>query len=212
MTNEIECKACKMDYPFRDSDTGRTHSNAIKSKLYCSRECEVEDEDFKGDRKCLQIGSGYQKISNINVSNATEEWTNLDAGKETNPDVVCNIEDGLPFEDNTFDIIYSSRCLEHIKPCKFKFVLEEIHRIAKPNAILYLNFPFDNIRNRMDFDHYRCFSWNSFHHAEYKKGRNYYTKFVVKRLNKLPNKAWRILCYLFPLLEDNVYLELQVIK
>jgi len=200
----IKCKECDKKYPFKTN--GITTSNAIKSKEYCSRECEIFN--FKGFRDCLQIGSGYLKMPN----SSKEHWINLDIAKEVEPDLVLDIEKGLPFKDNAFDIVYSSMVLEHIKACRFKFVLEEIHRVTKPNGILHFNLPFDNISNRMDIDHHRCFSWKSFHHNEYNCGRNYYTKFIIKKLNKLPNFLWRYLCYLFPLLQNSIYFELEVIK
>ncbi len=200
----VKCKTCEQGYPFKTN--GITTSLAINSKKYCSRECEIVN--FKGVRKCLQIGSGFMKMKN----NSKEEWINLDKSDVVKPDVCRDAELGLPFKDNTFDIIYSSRVLEHIVPCKFKFVLEEIHRVSKKGGVLYFNLPFDNIFNRMDVDHHRCFTWNSFHHSEYNIGRNYYSKFIVRRLNRRPCKLWRIFIYLFPIFQNNIRFEFEVVK
>ena len=50
-------------------------------------------------------------------------------------DVVCNLDNyPLPFKDNTFDLIICSHIIEHITDV-VKF-MNEIHRIAKPGAIV----------------------------------------------------------------------------
>ena len=47
-------------------------------------------------------------------------------------DIVANINEGLPFEDNTIDEIYSYHFLEHID--NLEYVLKEIYRVLKPNG------------------------------------------------------------------------------
>lgn len=46
--------------------------------------------------------------------------------------IICDLEDKLPFDENSFDIATSFFVLEHIKNIKWLF--EEIHRILKPNG------------------------------------------------------------------------------
>lgn len=45
-----------------------------------------------------------------------------------------------PFEDNSFDVVYSRHCLEHLdRPEK---VIEELYRICKPDGILDIIVPY----------------------------------------------------------------------
>lgn len=158
--------------------------------------------DIKG--KKLHLGSGYYNLKG---------FVNLDKSPEVKPDVVADIEKGIPFPNNFFSHIFSSNVLEHIRPCKFRFVLEEIYRVSKNGCILELILPFDNMANRINYDHYRTFNWNSFYPAEIDSDANYYTNFKVKRLeDDRPNKFLRFFIYLFPMLRSNVYLKFKVIK
>lgn len=54
-------------------------------------------------------------------------------------DVVCDLEDGLPFRANVFDKIFSRYVLEHISD--LVFIMREIHRVLKPNGIAHLEVP-----------------------------------------------------------------------
>lgn len=155
--------------------------------------------------KKLHIGCGYLHLNE-------EGWINIDKSKEVKPDKVIDLKKGLPFPDNTFSHIYSYHVLEHVVPCKWDFVLEEIYRVAKEGCILELGLPFDNVKNRMDYDHYRAFTWHSFDHAEFKNKRNYYKKFIVRRLNKNPPKLIQYFFYLCPLLKDDVYFKFEIVK
>jgi len=151
----------------------------------------------------LNIGCGFNK---------REGFINIDKAKEVKPDKVVNVEGGLPFEDNFFDYIYSEHCLEHIRPQYWKFVLEEIYRVAKPNCILELKLPFDNIGQRANADHYRTFTWESFEQFEVSSKRNYYSELKLKRLHKVPNKVTKLFFYMFPFLKYEVYFKFQIIK
>ena len=47
-------------------------------------------------------------------------------------DIVANINDGLPFDDNSIDEIYSYHFLEHVD--SLENTLKEIHRVLKPHG------------------------------------------------------------------------------
>jgi len=57
--------------------------------------------------------------------------------KEVN--LIKSEAENLPFEDNTFDIVYSNHVLEYI--IGYKKVLDQIIRVIKPNGVCYLTFP-----------------------------------------------------------------------
>ena len=151
----------------------------------------------------LNIGCGWDKLPG---------HINIDKAKEVDPDKVVDIEKGLPFKDNTFEKIYSYHCLEHIRPGKWEFVLSEILRVAKHNAILELHLPFDNWYTSTHFLHYRTFWWFSFRqwHYEY-KARSYYTKNKVRQLNRF-NIFEMVFFSLFPFLKHDIKFIFQVKK
>lgn len=51
----------------------------------------------------------------------------------------CNLEEGIPHADATFDVVYSGEVIEHLyNP---DLMLEECHRILKPGGLLILTTP-----------------------------------------------------------------------
>jgi ubiquinone/menaquinone biosynthesis C-methylase UbiE len=53
--------------------------------------------------------------------------------------VNCDMETGLPFEDNTFDKAVFNQVLEHLN--KDEYVLSELHRVMKPGGVVALTVP-----------------------------------------------------------------------
>jgi ubiquinone/menaquinone biosynthesis C-methylase UbiE len=151
----------------------------------------------------LNIGCGYNK---------KKGFINIDKAKHVNPDKVVDIEKGLPFPEKAFEYIYSEHCLEHIEPQNWRFVLNEICRIAKNNCILELKLPFDNLGQRTNADHFRTFSWHSFDQFSEESKRGYYSNLKLKRLHKCPNKLVKLFYYLFPFLKYEVHLKFKVVK
>ena len=152
----------------------------------------------------LNIGCGYKKRNN---------WINIDIAKEVNPDIVVDIEKGLPFPDNSFEKIYSHHCLEHIRPEHWKFVLAKISRVAKHGCILELELPFDNISTRTHPDHYRTFTFSSWdQYTDEDNLRSYYSPLRLHRLESKPNKIYRIICTLCPLLKNTIHFKFSIIK
>lgn len=83
-------------------------------------------------RKILDIGCGKTKFPGS---------IGLDFNPKSNADIIVNIEKGLPFKKNVFDLVYSSHNLEHIDPKKLVFVLEEIWRVTKPQGQIIIKGP-----------------------------------------------------------------------
>ena len=73
-----------------------------------------------------------------------EGYINIDLVKEFNPDIVRNIERGLPFDDNSVDEIFTSHFLEHIDPDLIHFVMYEIWRVCKHGAEVSIIVPIGN--------------------------------------------------------------------
>lgn len=141
-----------------------------------------------------------------------EGFVNIDKAELVDPDMIVDIEEGLPFKDNVAEHIYSSHCLEHVRPDKWQFVLDEVMRVAKDGCILELELPFDNTRKRCNIGHYRTFyftSWTQYHKKERK--RAYYSRWKLIPLNKF-NMFEIIFFTLFPILKPSIYFKFMVSK
>jgi SAM-dependent methyltransferase len=75
--------------------------------------------------KKLNLGSGKRKH---------DGFINIDNRAEFDPDLVCDITAGLPFDDNSIDHVLANDFLEHIPIGKTVKVVEEIWRVLKPGG------------------------------------------------------------------------------
>jgi len=80
----------------------------------------------------LHIGAGPRDFGN--------EWTQID-GQEYPHSTCIRDLDHLPYEDNTFSLIYSSHTLEYFDSEEVIKVLTEWKRVLKPGGILRLSVP-----------------------------------------------------------------------
>ncbi|MFN3551239.1 MAG: glycosyltransferase [Endomicrobiia bacterium] len=103
---------------------------------------------------------------------------------ENNPDILWDLNNyPWPFDDNEFDMVYCSHCLEHLEDPKK--ALEEIWRVSKPNAKLVLIVPhFSSRLAWWDVEHKRAFSSGLLHSftEEYKKLSSTYARFKVEKI------------------------------
>lgn len=73
----------------------------------------------------LNLGCGYRKL---------EGYVNIDNRQEIEPDLLCDILDGLPYEDNSIDKVRAFDFLEHIPIGKTVDIITEIWRVLKPDG------------------------------------------------------------------------------
>lgn len=73
--------------------------------------------------------------------NVLEGWTNLDCRALPGVNLVVDLTyEQIPLEDNSVDEILASHLIEHIqKPLS---LLEELHRVAKPDSLLTIRCPY----------------------------------------------------------------------
>jgi predicted SAM-dependent methyltransferase len=84
--------------------------------------------------KRLEIGPGPNKLG--------PDWITLDCVPGPHIVFVANWgEDRLPFNDETFDLVYGSHVLEHVPWFRTIDALREVHRILKPCAPLEIWVP-----------------------------------------------------------------------
>lgn len=80
----------------------------------------------------INLGSGQAKL---------EGYINIDNRAGMNPDLVCDITEGLPFDNNSVEYIRAFDLLEHIPPNKVVFVMEEIYRVLAVGGIFESSTP-----------------------------------------------------------------------
>lgn len=69
-------------------------------------------------------------------------FVNLDALPDApGVDVVANINDGLPFPDASFDLLYAAHVLEHFPHAEVPSILAEWRRVLKPGGELLVAVP-----------------------------------------------------------------------
>jgi GT2 family glycosyltransferase/predicted SAM-dependent methyltransferase len=85
---------------------------------------QLEEEPKSGLH--LNLGSGLRP---------QKGFVNIDNRKEVNPDLVCDVIEGLPYDDNSVDSIRAHDFLEHIPIGKTVQVVTEIWRVLKPGGL-----------------------------------------------------------------------------
>ncbi len=83
-------------------------------------------------KNMLNIGCGHR---------FHKDWENIDVNPASPQVKKVNIINGLPYADNSFDVVYHSNVLEHL-PLKYgKKLAAECYRVLKPEGILRINVP-----------------------------------------------------------------------
>lgn len=106
----------------------------------------------KPEKLKLNVGCGFRPFPG---------YINLDYDEKVHPDVVRNVDEGLPFDDNKFSEVYSSHVIEHIKDV-FLF-MGEIWRVLENKGKFVLICP--NGHNpwaSYEPDHQRQITYNYF--------------------------------------------------
>ena len=124
----------------------------------------------------LDLGSGGRRFS---------DYETLDKEPKTFPDHLCNIEDGLPFDDNSFDEVRASHILEHIHTEKKTFVMYEIWRVLKKGGICDIELPaFPSVQSVQDPTHVSFWCRNSFMYYDVQS--NFCRAFKSRSSEKVP--------------------------
>jgi predicted SAM-dependent methyltransferase len=82
--------------------------------------------------KYLNLGCGSRFHSS---------WTNVNFTSTGKDVIACNLNNGIPFSDNSFDVIYHSHILEHFSKNQALFFLKECYRVLCPEGILRVVVP-----------------------------------------------------------------------
>ena len=80
----------------------------------------------------LNLGCGYRYNS---------QWTNVDFVSTGTGVIAYDLTQKIPFEDNTFDLVYHSHVIEHFSKTSAISFVRECHRVLKPQGILRVVVP-----------------------------------------------------------------------
>ena len=109
---------------------------------------------FKGN--LLDLGCGFSPFYSFyreHISSVTcADWAQ---SIHQNPqlDVICDLNEKLPFDSDTFDSILLSDVLEHIR--KPEQLLKEIQRLLKKDGVLIMNVPYFYCLHEEPHDYFR---------------------------------------------------------
>lgn len=84
--------------------------------------------------KLLNVGCGTKFI-------CSEQWVNIDIGARHQCVIEHNIIKGLPFDNNSFDVVYHSNILEHLQKKEAENFTKECFRVLKKGGILRIAVP-----------------------------------------------------------------------
>jgi len=121
---------------------------------------------FLGEVKKINLGCGYNHI---------EGYINIDNREETKPDMVADILEGLPFDDNSVDEVRAYDFLEHIPIGQTIQVITEIWRVLKPGGVFESSTPSTDGRGAFqDPTHLSFWNRNSWLYYSNQKVRDMY--------------------------------------
>jgi len=92
-----------------------------------------KDKKKKKLPRFLNLGSG-NRPGDRNMG-----WINVDIDEGCNPDVIRDLDKGLPFDSNSVDYVRASHIIEHIDDVFF--FMYEIWRVSKPGGIVEIIAP-----------------------------------------------------------------------
>ena len=151
MITKFEFEGCPAEY---DDETKRltyTKSNVSKQRLGAKLK-KILRAKSKKKRTTLNLGSGFRPFS---------DCINLDWDKDTYPDVVRDVSEGLPFDDHKFEKVYVSHLVEHVKDVFF--FMSEIWRVCKPKGRVIIIAPYcGNLEESIEPDHLRLINYGFF--------------------------------------------------
>lgn len=126
---------------------------------------------FKMGDYRIELGSGDKDHQKKNDG----EFIKIDI-KDYGQDILWDIEENLPFPDNSASYIYASHFMEHLED--FIGVVNECWRVLKPSGLLYIVVPHKDSEHALIASHTRLFDKYSFTFFEYTEyATNYNSRF-----------------------------------
>lgn len=125
----------------------------------------------------LNLGCGFKKEPG---------FVNIDNRLEVKPDILCDVAAGLPYSDETIDMIRAFDFLEHIRPDDVIFVMNEIWRVLKPGGVFESFTPSTDGRGAFQDPTHRSFwnrnSWLYYSAKPYRELYNIAADFILEEI------------------------------
>jgi predicted SAM-dependent methyltransferase len=80
----------------------------------------------------LNLGCGHRFHS---------DWVNVDFNSTGEGVTAYNLSKGIPYPDQSFDVVYHSHVLEHFPKTSAEFFLKECHRVLRASGVLRVVIP-----------------------------------------------------------------------
>jgi len=126
------------------------HSSALQTGRYF-----FQTYWRSGFSKILEIGSRNVNGSLRDVKPEQSEYLGVDLSEGPGVDIVLENPHRLPFEDDRFDVIVSSSCMEHDQ--FFWLTFSEMLRVVKPGGLIYINAPANGWYHEYPYDNWRFY-------------------------------------------------------
>jgi hypothetical protein len=99
-------------------------------------------------------------------------WVNVDQVEPA--DCVCNLTEGLPWDDNSVKAIRADNLFEHFDNDEYRFVMNEAWRVLSPKGVMWWKVPnakdwFDGAAG--DPTHKRFFTPRSFYYLNHARSQ-----------------------------------------
>lgn len=125
----------------------------------------------------LNLGCGYRKV---------EGFVNIDNRAECAPDLLHDLTDGLPYDDNSVEYVLATDVLEHL-PFPFSIeIVEEVWRVLQPGGTFEFVVPSTDGRGAYQDPTHRSFwninTWLYFTDDNYRNLHGFDAKFEVEGL------------------------------
>lgn len=91
-------------------------------------------EDALGSTIKLNLGCGLRR-SHISG------FINIDNRQECEPDLMCDVASGIPYPDNSVDVVYALDFIEHLERHEVLKLMDEVYRVLKPGGRFYHRTP-----------------------------------------------------------------------
>jgi predicted SAM-dependent methyltransferase len=74
-------------------------------------------------------------------TNHLDGWVNIDGARKEGVDVLWDLRNGLPFEDNRATAIFGEHVLEHIPKEEAEALAREVRRVLEPGGVARFSVP-----------------------------------------------------------------------
>jgi len=113
----------------------------------------AKEKISNAEKLVVELGCGTNPLTTDSIK--------IDNFNSESVDIIADLNNGIPLDDESVDELHSYHFLEHVE--NFEFILSEIHRVLKPNGMTIGSVPhFSNPYFYSDYTHKYFFGLYSF--------------------------------------------------